>query len=407
MESAAPPAVDIWRWRDLDTARQRRDLAVPETRRAVFSSALAAFRPSAGVTGDPLLWDNYLDFLALMQAAERLSVPRLHGAFLSALPRCDREAGHVLPRPADEALPTLPPPAADLELDALNQALDKRDLVLLGAIVGHLAADTAKRGILMSRLEVVLCVDNYRQGWRLICADHLADLVVALSASDFTTAYLRVAAMHFSLPEGHAVVVPEGRSGSGHDIRVPLLTALRQRDLPAFLQRIRVLGDEPVTGFRQLLLACGMLILERGVGDATDRQRVALTYLRLVALLKARHGSRRLARRAFFSAAAQVFELAGWTPDPDWPDYAGLLHAAQSSPAGEYKQVLSWEAALQHLRLGRLEQWWQDMAEAIEAPEALPLFWPIWVQSRHAMRVTEGPLHWIHALIPLRLFCHA
>lgn len=378
---------------------------MPETRRALFSSALSAFPPSAGATDHSL--DDYLDFLALMQAAERLPAPLLHRAFRHSLYRFDPEGRAPGSRPPQDHLPSLPPPAADLELDALNQALEKQDLALLGALARHLAGDAAKRGMLLRRLEAVLCVDNYRQGWRLICADHVADLAANLPESGFTTAYLQVAEMHFSLPAGHAVVMPEGKAGSGHDIRTPLLTALRERDLPAFLQRIRALSDEPVPGLRQLVLAFGMLILERGVSDAADRQRVALTYLRLVALLKMPHGSRRLARRAFFSAAVQVFELAGWIPDPNWPDYASLLHASQSSAAHGYRNILSWEAALQYLRTGRLEQWWPAMAEAIEMPEALPLFWPLWVQSRHAMRLTEGPLQWVNALLLLRLFCHA
>lgn len=405
MSQAVPQTLTLRQWRDMDPAQQRQALEASSSRQGVLADALSVFAPRLlhRPPGDEI-WHAWLDLLILAGHGAAMPAALLRHVLLARLAVLDR-----LPQDAAAAWPNYAvypaPQPMDVELDLLNQALERKDLQGVALLGRSMAGESEPRRLLVRRLQTQVCADNFREGQRLIFADAVADLETALDAEAFTAVYLTAVFLHFQSPAGAAVVVPEGRASGDPDTQTPLLVSLRARNLSAFLQRIRALGDEPVAGMRQLLLAMALLILERGVPDGEECQRLARIYLRLAALLKMHHPSRRLARRAFFAAAVQVFELAGWTPDPRWPDYTALLHAYQAADGGTIQgPLLSWQAGLHSLRSGRFEEWLLELAEVVGTRENAPLFWPVWVQARQAMDLAAAPLAWVNALVPLRLY---
>lgn len=397
--------LNLQQWLELDAGQQLGVLSDAEQRQAVLQEALPAFarRVLCQPLGGPG-WLGWLELLALAGLADELPPPLLQqglqrlGPPLESLPTC------IAGWPDHTHFPT--PQPLDIEIDRLNQALESRDLEALASLARGMAEEADSRKLMMRRLSVMVAADNYAQGERLVLAEQVADLADRLSAQQFTALYVNAAYLHFEAPPGPSVVVPEGKVSLTSDIRTPLLVALRERDLQAYMHRLRALGDDPIGGLRQLLLALGLLILERGIRGEGEQCRLAMIYLRLVALLKMHHSSRRLARRAFFAAAVQVFELAGWTHAGSWPDYAGLLHAYQAAGAGNVpdEPVLSWKSGLRHLRTGALPDWTLAVAGQIEAFGPAPLFWNVWSAAQKARVLTAGPLAWINVLVPLRLY---
>lgn len=397
--------LNLQQWLELDAGQQLGVLADAQQRQAVLQEALPAF--ARRVLCQPLGeagWLDWLDFLALAGLSGELPSTLLQKALQRLAPALESLPPCIAGWPDYSQFPE--PQPLDIELDLLNQALDNRDLDTLAPLARSMAEEADPRQMMMRRLSVMVAADNHANGERLVLADHVADLQDVLPAPAFTALFVNAAYLHFQAPAGPSVVVPEGKVSLTADIRTPLLVALRERNLQAYMHRLRALGDDPIGALRQLLLAFGLLILERGIRGEGDQRRLAMIYLRLVALLKMHHSSRRLARRAFFAAAVQVFELAGWTHAGPWPDYAGLLHAYQAAAGTgkSGKEVLSWETGLHQLRTGAMQDWMLAMAGEIESSKPDPLFWNVWGAAQRARVLTAGPLAWINALIPLRLY---
>ncbi|MGC8503562.1 MAG: hypothetical protein ACP5MM_02060 [Acidithiobacillus sp.] len=390
------------RWRETGAAGQGVILADPAQRREVCEGFQAFFLPYWwGEAAAPMSLHGVLDLWALFAALGE--IPGDHfGAFLAAQEKELSPPGHALPDAlqcaAAEPLPM------DMELDLLAAAMEERDLAKAAPLVFSMVEDEGARRALLERLGQRLADDNYEQGLRTLLFAQWRDAAAGLAPRSLGAGALALLHCHWRLPAGLTVVVPEARAG--HDGRVfdkPLLHALRERDLPAFMGRIRAMGDQPLDAVRQLLLSVTLLILERGGGE--DREALARLYVWLVTLLTMPQRSLRRTRRILFSAAATTFAFAGWKATGDWPDYAALAaYHSQAGAGAAAASALSWQGVLDAHAAGAGPDWAVRFAEIVALPAAPQGFWPLWRAVNRAGAVTGGPLSWIHPLVLLRLY---
>lgn len=390
------------RWREAGAAGQGAVLSDSAQRQEVCEGFQAFFLPYWwGKAAEPTSLHGVLDLWALFAAMGE--IPGDHfGAFLAAQEKDLSPPGQALPDAfqcaAAEPLPV------DMELDLLAKAMEERDLAKVAPVVFSMVEDEGARRALLERLGQRLADDNYEQGLRTILFAQWRDAGAGLSPRSLGAGALALLQCHWRLPVGLTVVVPEGRAG--HDGRVfdkPLLHALRERDLPAFMGRIRAMGDQPLDAIRQLLLSVTLLTLERGGG--TDREALARLYVWLVTLLTMPQRSLRRMRRILFSAAATTFAFAGWKAAGDWPDYAALAaYHAQAGASAAAVSPLSWQGVLDAYATGAGMDWALHFAEIMALPTTPQGFWPLWRAVNRAGAVTGGPLSWIHPLVLLRLY---
>jgi len=339
------------------------------------------------------------DTLALLADAESLP-PALLATALQV-----QEASLVKPAamlPAALRSEAANPMPLDMEADTFAKAIEDGDLETLAPLLFSMAEDDNARRIVLNRLAQRLADDNHAQGLRTILYGQWHDAAADLPARPFSLGALALLQSHWQLPAGVAVVVPEGRASRDPAIDKPLLHALRDRDLPAFMGRIRALGDQPLDAIRQLFLTVTLMIIEGG-GDKDPLPLIRL-YAWLGSLLALPHRSLRQARKVLFSAAATTFGFAGWKRQEDWPDFSTLAAYRERAALEPVPAPFSWQGALYAAASGSGPQWWLQVAERGVAQGGPAGFWSLWRTAQRAGSLTGGPLAWIHPLVVTRLF---
>ena len=295
------------------------------------------------------------------------------------------------------------PMPLDMEADTFAKAIEDRDLETLAPLLFSMAADDNARRVVLHRLAQRLADDNHAQGLRTILYEQWQGAAADLPARTFSLGALALLQSHWQLPSGVAVVVPEGRASRDPAVDKPLLHALRERDLPAFMGRIRALGDQPLDAIRQLFLTVTLMIIEGGGGK--EPLPLLRLYVWLGSLLALPHRSLRQARKVLFSAAATTFGFAGWQRQEDWPHFSMLAAYRERAAIEPVPEPFSWQGPLYAAASGSGPQWWLQVAERGVAQTGLPGFWSLWRTARRAGSLTGGAaLAWIHPLVVLRLF---
>ncbi|MEY2342225.1 hypothetical protein AB4090_08985 [Acidithiobacillus sp. IBUN Pt1247-S3] len=296
----------------------------------------------------------------------------------------------------------------DMELDIFAEAIEKQDIRRLLPLLRSMAEDAKARHLIIDRLRLRVAEDGYAHGFRSSLLHAWAQLAAIMPAEDFVPLTMAALQQHWSLAEACAVVVPEGRAERRLDSGKALLQSLRERDLSAYMEHLRGMGDQPIAALRQLFLALGLMILEYPDGS----QLIALgeIYLWLAAVLQMPHRSLRRCRRILFSAAADLFRFAGWEAQQNWPGYTELaaFRHALSEEVTPQTYGEDWQRVLQVQALGAdaLRSWYQRRAEQhlIASHDPSALFWAHWQETQAATQELAGPLLWIHPLVFLRLY---
>ncbi len=294
------------------------------------------------------------------------------------------------------------PMPLDMEVDLLSKAVEEADLEQLVPLLQSMADDENARRVLLNRLAQRLADDSHAQGLRSILFGEWHDAAAGLPARPFALGALALLQSHWQQAPGVAVVVPEGRASRDPEVDKPLLHALRERDLPAFMGRIRALGDQPLDAIRQLFLTVTLMIIEGG--HRHDPQALMRLYVWLGTLLTLPHRSLRQARKVLFSAAACTFGFAGWQRREDWPDFSTLAAYRDRALSEPVPAPFTWQGALYAAASGTSADWWLQLAERAVAQGNPTGFWPIWRTAQRAGQVTGGPLAWIHPLVVLRFY---
>ena len=339
------------------------------------------------------------DTLALLADAESLP-PALLATALQV-----QEASLVQPSgtlPAALRSEAANPMPLDMEADTFAKAIEDGDLETLAPLLFSMAEDENARRIVLTRLAQRLADDNHAQGLRTILYGQWHDAAADLPAQPFSLGAMALLQSHWQLPAGVAVVVPEGRASRDPATNKPLLHALRDRDLPAFMGRIRALGDQPLDAIRQLFLTVTLMIIEGGGGK--DPLPLVRLYVWLGSLLALPHRSLRQARKVLFSAAATTFGFAGWQRQEDWPDFSMLAAYRERAALEPVSAPFSWQRALYAAASGSGPQWWLQVAERGVAQGCPEGFWSLWRTAQRAGSLTGGPLAWIHPLVVMRLY---
>lgn len=339
------------------------------------------------------------DTLALLADAESLP-PALLATALQV-----QEASLVQPSgtlPAALRSEAANPMPLDMEADTFAKAIEDGDLETLAPLLFSMAEDENARRIVLTRLAQRLADDNHAQGLRTILYGQWHDAAADLPAQPFSLGAMALLQSHWQLPAGVAVVVPEGRASRDPATDKPLLHALRDRDLPAFMGRIRALGDQPLDAIRQLFLTVTLMIIEGGGGK--DPLPLVRLYVWLGSLLALPHRSLRQARKVLFSAAATTFGFAGWQRQEDWPDFSTLAAYRERAALEPVSAPFSWQRALYAAASGSGPQWWLQVAERGVAQGCPEGFWSLWRTAQRAGSLTGGPLAWIHPLVVTRLY---
>lgn len=294
------------------------------------------------------------------------------------------------------------PMPLDMEVDLLSKAVEEADLEHLVPLLQSMADDENARRVVLNRLAQRLADDSHAQGLRSILFGEWHDAATGLPAQPFALGALALLQSHWQQVPGVAVVVPEGRASRDPEVDKPLLHALRERDLPAFMGGIRALGDQPLDAIRQLFLTVTLMIIEGG--HRHDPQALMRLYVWLGTLLTLPHRSLRQARKVLFSAAACTFGFAGWQRREDWPDFSTLAAYRDRALSEPVPAHFTWQGALYAAASGTSADWWLQLAERAVAQGNPTGFWPIWRTAQRAGQVTGGPLAWIHPLVVLRFY---
>ena len=339
------------------------------------------------------------DTLALLAEAESLP-PALLAAALQVQETSLVKPAAMLPAALmSEAANPMP---LDMEADTFARAIEDRDLETLAPLLFSMAEDDNARRVVLHRLAQRLADDNHAQGLRTILYGQWQGAAADLPARPFSLGALALLQSHWQLPTGVAVVVPEGRASRDPAVDKPLLHALRERDLPAFMGRIRALGDQPLDAIRQLFLTVTLMIIEGGGGQ--EPLPLLRLYVWLGSLLALPHRSLRQARKVLFSAAATVFSFSGWSRQDDWPDFSTLADYRERAAREPRPAPFSWQGALYAEATGSGPQWWVQVAEQGAAASGAVGFWSLWRIAQRAGSLTGGPLAWIHPLVVIRLY---
>ncbi len=308
----------------------------------------------------------------------------------------------MVPLPQALAAEASQPMPLDMEVDALSKAVEEADLETLAPLLLSMAEDDHARRIVLNRMAQRLADDSHAQGLRSMLFGQWHDAAAELPARPFALGALALLHSHWQQPGGVAVVVPEGRASRDPEVDKPLLHALRERDLPAFMGRVRALGDQPLDAIRQLFLTVTLMIIEGGQGQ--DALALLRLYVWLGTLLTLPHRSLRQARKVLFSAAAITFGFAGWQRREDWPDFSTMAAYRERALAEPEPACFTWQGALYAAASGASSAWWLQVAERAMAEGSPPGFWPLWRTAQRAGVVTGGPLAWIHPLVVLRFY---
>ncbi|MEL5848256.1 MAG: hypothetical protein U7M05_02695 [Candidatus Igneacidithiobacillus chanchocoensis] len=397
-------AVLLRQWRMAAPAEQDRSWADADLRRALASAVV-----NEGLSlswGQVDLHSSRCWLAQLNTVTAAASLPgRLAAQLLQAPLASEREA---VPLQTWSQIRADAPLPIDMEVDILAEAIEQRDSDRLLPLLRSMAEDSKARQIVIDRLRLRVAEDGYAHGLRSSLFHAWAQLVDYLPSSDFTPLTMLVLTQHWKLPEACAVVVPEGRVERRAETGKALLQSLRERDLRAYMEHLRGMGDQPLAALRQLLLALGLMIIEYPRGESL----VALgeIYLWLAAVLQMSHRSLRRSRRILFSVAADLFRFAGWTAQRDWPGYtemAAFRHTlSESTQPQTYNE--DWQRVLQVQALGSeaLVDWYQQRAarQLLQAPVPDTRFWAHWQETQAAIQALAGPLLWIHPLVFLRLY---
>lgn len=340
------------------------------------------------------------DTQALLAEAPTLPVELFAAALLEQelkLPPAAADLPTVLWAEAAQPIPL------DIEVDAFAKAVEDADLEILAPLLFSMAEDDHARRVVLTRLAQRLADDNQTQGMRTILYGQWHDAAMDLPARSFSLGALALLRSHWQQPSGVAVVVPEGRASRDPEVDKPLLHALRERDLPAFMGRIRALGDQPLDAIRQLFLTVTLMIIEGG-GDNQDPLALLRLYTWLGTLLTLPHRSLRQARKVLFSAAATTFGFAGWRRREDWPDFSTLAAYRERALSEPPPPLWSWQSALYAVAADASQDWWLQVAERAVTQGCPPGFWSLWRTAQRAGALTGGPLAWIHPLVLVRLY---
>lgn len=401
--SAVQSTALLTQWRMAAAAEQDRIWAHASSRRALQSLLLQEGLPlSQGQVSDQSCrrWLAQLSFVLAANALPgRVAAKQLPTAAEQAEQSIPENWLHVVP---DNPLPI------DMELDILAEAVEKKDIQRLLPLLRSMADDVKARHLIIDRLRLRVAEDGYAHGLRSTLLHVWGQLGATVSSADFVPFTLAALEQHWHLPEACAVVVPEARAERRTDSGKALLQSLRERDLSAYMEHLRGMGDQPIAALRQLFLALGLMILEYPAG--AQLEALGQLYLWLAAVLQMPHRSLRRCRRILFSAAADLFRFAGWEAQQNWPGYtelAAFRHAlSEAHVAQTYRE--DWQRVLQVQALGEeaLRAWYQRRAEQqLDLhPDPAVSFWAHWQETQVATQELSGPLLWIHPLVFLRLY---
>ena len=388
------------RWRSVSHFERETLWADPVNRLALRVAWQQALLPSWwAVAAETRALQDVVDTLALLAATESLPPVLLADALQTQEGMLARSTGILPAALRSEAAKPMP---LDMEADSFAKAIEGGDLDTLAPLLFSMAEDTNARQIVLNRLAQRLADDNHAQGLRTMLYGQWHDAAADLPARPFSLGVMALLQSHWQLPAGVAVVVPEGRASRDAVVDKPLLHALRERDLPAFMGRIRALGDQPLDAIRQLFLTITLMIIEGGAGK--DPLPLARLYVWLGSLLALPHRSLRQARKVLFSAAATVFSFSGWSRQDDWPDFSTLADYRERAAREPRPAPFSWQGALYAEATGSGPQWWVQVAEQGAAASGAVGFWSLWRIAQRAGSLTGGPLAWIHPLVVIRLY---
>jgi len=377
------------RWADPESAASlRRDL---------WHAILGRWRQSPG---DVAVLEDLVEQLSWLQEAGSMpgswALPWLAQWLDSAeVPRASA-AEIVGAHRADPALPL------DMEGEELGRRLGAQEPDALLRLLLSMAEDGRAREMVVAGLGLSMAADAEGGGLRCRLAAAWAAQAPSLEARDFAASAWLLARSHWSLPAACAVVVPDqGTPGAAAEEK-PLLLSLRERDLPAFMQHLRAMGDQPLAALRQLFLSTGLAILE--CGEVARQSELARLYLWMGSSLQLPHRSRQQSRRLLFSVAAALFRQAGWQRLESAPSfreiqsYADAVRVGRASPP-----VHPWQhaiAATQRDHGDLQSHWWRTAASSHTAHgEPRPYFFALWHLAKRATTLGGGPLACIHPLV--------
>ncbi len=352
-------------------------------------------------------WIDHLSFLAAMEnfpgswVAGVLASRDQDGRPVDS--RTEREIGHWL-----AVEPSAPMPI-DMEADLLAQGIEDRDVERLLPLLVSMGADPQARQVVLDRTALRMAEDSYGAGVRSILFQQWRQTAVALPSPLFAAVTILCLRLHWDLPQGCSVVVPEGRAERPLNGGKALLQSVRERDLVSYMEHVRAMGDQPVAALRQLFITVALMILEYPAGPGLED--LGRLYLWLGSVLSLTHQSLRRARRILFSAAASIFFHSGWTCQPEWPTYTSLATFRHALQQGESLEIQKdWQKTLwAHSGNEDPSSWWRAKAEqhykGMHPVAVRPhvSFWALWQQARMAGPLTGGPLAWIHPLVLQRL----
>ena len=356
-------------------------------------------------------WQAYPDDVAVLEGVvEQLSwlqeAPSMAGSW--ALPWLERWLGPgraetataaeiIAHHHADRALPL------DMEGEEFGRRLAARDPDALMSLLLSMAEDERARELVVAGLGLSMAADAEAGGLRCRLAAAWAAQAATLDNQDFAASAWLLARSHWSLPASCAVVVPESVSPSSTGDEKPLLESLRQRDLPAFMQHLRAMGDQPLAALRQLFLSTGLAILE--CAEDAQRRELARLYLWMGSSLQLPHRSRQQSRRLLFGIAAALFAQAGWQRLDGVPSFREVQSYGEAVRAGTAgPPTHPWQSCLAATQDGQPEheaRWWQHTALQYAASSACerPYFFALWHMAKTAGALGGGPLTWIHPLV--------
>lgn len=364
-----------------------------------------------GAAGDLGRTWEWLDHLAFLSAIENFPGAWVANVLASGT-QGDSPLGFDTEREPGSWLavePSVPIPI-DMEADALAQRIENQDTEALLPLLVSMGEDQQARQVVLDRVALRMAEDSYGDGVRSILFQQWRRTAAALPSPLFAAVTITCLRLHWHLPNGACVAVPEGRAECpvGGNNSKPLLQSLRERDLGSYMGHIRAMGDQPVGALRQLFIAVALMVLEYPEGPGLEG--LGRLYLWLGSVLAIAHRSLRRSRRILFSAAASVFRHGGWQAQKEWPAYASLVTFHHALQQGESPEIRTdWQKTLwAHSGNGDADAWWMARAEQYGMHTATAgahaSFWALWQQARVAGSQTGGPLSWIHPLVLQRLF---
>lgn len=296
-----------------------------------------------------------------------------------------------------------PPLPLDMEGEELGRRLAAREPGPLLSLLLSMAEDEPARELVVAGIGLTVAADGEGGGLRCRLAAAWAVQAPTLDAADFAASAWLLARSHWSLPASCAVVVPESLSPGRESEEKPLLVSLRERDLPAYMQHLRAMGDQPLAALRQLFLSTGLAVLE--CAEDARRRDLARLYLWMGSSLQLPHRSRHQSRRLLFSVAAALFRQAGWQSVPTAPSVRELQSYGEAVRAGRAAAPTNpWQSCIAATLDGQPEHaadWWRAAALRYvgDTAEERPYFFALWHTAKTADSLVGGPLAWIHPLV--------